>query len=824
MTVKTSPMMQQWQACKKKAPNALLLFRLGDFYEAFYEDAEILSRVLNLTLTKRQEIPMSGVPAHTCEAYLEKLIAKGLVVAIAEQMENPKDVKGIVKRDIVKVLSPGTYTSASYLSEKANNFIICMTQINSIYALAILDLSTSEFKVSEFSDEKELYHELYRRRPAEILISDKIFSHHKHALDQLKQDFPFRLNLKENFYFDHRTCYDFLTRHFRLHTLDGLGLKGMPTAINAAAVLLMYIQEDMHLPIDQIKKLQLDHLESYMRIDASTQRHLELTEPLHQKTSSHTLLSILDKTLTPMGGRLFKNHLVHPLLSPEKIHMRQDVIQAFLENYGTSLKLSSHLRNVRDLERLITRITGGNSSPRDLIALNNSLKEIPPISELLTPFSTPLLISICSHLIDTTQLTDKIASTLNEDLPLRLSDGNVIKEGHSAELDTLRNLKRDNQSWIANYQEHLRNTLGIKTLKINYTKAFGYYIEVSRTQGANVPATFEKRQTLVNSHRFISPELKDYEEKILSAEDQISILEQKLYHELKEAVSAYAEDIRKIARGIANLDVHLSLCHVAKEHHYTRPLIDASNRLEISHGRHPVIECSMNDQTFIPNDTHLNGSDRLLYLITGPNMAGKSTYIRQVALITIMAQMGSFVPAKSAHIGIIDKVFSRIGASDDLSRGQSTFMVEMSETANILNNATSKSLIILDEIGRGTSTYDGISIAYAVAEYLLKEKQTKTLFATHYWELTQLEEKIPGALNYNVAVKETSEGIVFMRKIIRGGTDKSYGIHVARLAGLPQPVLKRAEALLQILENKPHDTPKKKSKSDKQLLLFSLES
>lgn len=816
-----TPMMAQWYACKKQAKDALLFFRLGDFYEAFYEDAAIMAKELDLTLTKRQDIPMSGVPAHAAEGYIEKLVAKGYLVAIAEQVEDPKEVKGLVKRKVVKTVSPGTILHSSFLSEKANNFFASITQVNALFALALLDLSTGELRTLELESERDLQDELFRRAPSEILISEKNFKSLKPLLDDLKQSLNFRLNVKDDWNFEHRTCYSWLTNHFQIHNLDGFGLQGKVAAINATGALLSYLQDELSLSVDHIKQIQLDHLSSYMSIDRATQRNLELTEPLHHGSKSCTLLKLLDRTVTPMGARLLKSWVIHPLLSPPQIHKRQDAIEELLNKQKEARLLRENLQDIRDLERLIMRISTGYSTPRDLTGLRFSLENIPAVRENLTPFQTPLMQTLLTHLPDPSEITQAIKTTLVDEPPLKMGEGKVIRPGFNAELDELRSLKANSQSWIANYQAELKEVAGIKTLKIIYSKAFGYCIEVSRGQADKMPSSFQRRQTLVNSERFISPELKAYEEKILTAEEKIQALEQTLYQTLRKTIAKHLPTVKKIAKAIANLDCLLGLMRVARDNDYCRPLIDDSDLLNIQKGRHPVIEAALYDDSFIPNDTLLSQKECQLMLITGPNMAGKSTYIRQVALIAIMAQIGSYVPAHSAHIGIVDKVFSRIGASDDLARGQSTFMVEMTETANILNNASPRSLVILDEIGRGTSTYDGISIAWAVADHLLtlRGEGVKTLFATHYWELTELAEQRKGIQNFNVAVKETSDNIVFLRKIIPGCTDKSYGIHVARLAGLPHSAIKRAQEKLRQLENK-EAVPTAKEKTN-QLSFFT---
>jgi len=816
-------MMAQWHTCKKNAPDAILLFRLGDFYEAFYEDAVLIATQLDLTLTKRQEIPMAGVPFHTSEAYVDKLVAKGYRVAIAEQMEDPRAVKGIVKREIVRVVTPGTVVNSTLLTDKSNNFLACIAQVGEIQGLSILDLTTADFKTMEFEDCKALIDELCRLLPKELLIAEKWSTKHKAYLEEIESQCGPTIHIKEDWHFDHSHACDVLLRHFHVHNLDGFGLRGMTAAINASGAILHYVHEDLNLSIEHIKTISAVHLNQHMLLDRSTQKHLELFESLHESKKIDTLLHCIDQTVTPMGGRLLKRWLPHPLLDIEEIRSRQEAVAAFLgDAQHVMLEFRVHLNEIRDLERLMMRIQTGYASPRDLVGLRFSLEHIAPLSQLLDRFCEKALVLARQDLSDVTVIVQKIREHLVDAPPLRVNDGGLFRSGFNAELDELKSLQKDSHAWIARYQVQLKEETQIKTLKVGFTKAFGYYIEVSRGQAGKIPENFQRRQTLVNAERFITPELKEFEYKMLHAEEKIGALEYELFDALRKEAASYAEQVRKIAQAVATIDCLLSFAETAKKHNYARPIVDQSDTLDIEQGRHPVIEASLERNTFIPNDVFLNEQERL-YLITGPNMAGKSTFIRQTALIVILAQIGSFVPAKRAHIGIIDKVFSRIGASDDLSRGQSTFMVEMTETANILHNATPRSLVILDEIGRGTSTYDGISIAWAVAEYLLVQPQrrAKTLFATHYWELTELQQQVPGAINYNVAIHESDRGIVFLRKIVKGGTDKSYGIHVAKLAGLPNAVVKRALEMLQKLEaNAGRSSPASSSKS-KQLSLFS---
>lgn len=769
-------MMSQWQACKAQAKDALLFFRLGDFYEAFYEDAQTISKTLGLTLTARQGTPMCGVPFHTAEGYIDKLIAKGFKVAVAEQTEDPKSVKGLLKREIARIVTPGTIVNSQLLSDKKNNFFVSISQTGSTFGLSILDLTTTEFRALELDKEQELMDELCRLRPAELLIP-KPFD----FLKELSHSFPFVANTKPTL--DAKLSFDVLTAHFDVQNLDGFGLRGKTAAIIAAGSLLLYLKEELNLNLEHIVSIQNDSLSQFMSIDRSTMRNLELTE---------SLIDLLDETNTPMGARLLRNWMQYPLLSVPAIEERQNGVDYFLQHPLESKKIREALSQIRDLERLMMKICASYATPRDLFALALSISPIPLIKEVLQEERLP----------NTEPLAERILAALNDHPPFRIGEGDIFKSGYHAELDHLRKLSKDSMSWMASYQLTLREQTGIKTLKVGYTRAFGYYIEVGRAQSEKIPPTFQRRQTLINAERFVTEELKQFEHQVLTAEERSKAIEIELYEALRKEIASHAPAINSAAKILARIDVLLSLAKVAQENQWTRPLIDTSDLLEIVQGRHPVIERAIGKAAFIPNNTLLNPEQQLM-LITGPNMAGKSTYIRQVAIIAILAQIGSYVPAQSARIGLIDKVFSRIGASDDLARGQSTFMVEMSETANILHNASSRSLVLLDEIGRGTSTFDGISIAWAVAEYLLTtgKKQAKTLFATHYWELTRLAQEYPHAANFQTAIQETASGIVFLRKIIQGGTDKSYGIHVAKLAGLPPKVIKCAEQRLKELEN-----------------------
>lgn len=797
-----TPMMMQWHTCKQTAKDAVLLFRMGDFYEAFYDDAHLLSKELDLTLTRRQEIPMSGIPFHTSDTYIDKLVAKGFRVAIAEQTEDPRQAKGLVKREVVRVVTPGTTISSHLLSERANNFFACLIKTGQIFGLAFVDLTTGELWVSEFTEERDLLNEIYRLHPAEILTSDKFKSKHSSFFEDVRQSYACLINTQEEWQFEHQSAHDFLTRHFRVFSLEGFGLNGYIAAINAAGALLRYLQENLCLSLHHIQEIRLYSSSQFMLLDRMTQKNLELTRSMQDGSRKNTLLGIMDHTVTPMGARLMNHWVKQPLLSVADIQARQESIQAFLDQESTLHALRECLSLVKDLERLMMRISSGYATPRDLMALYRSFQPLSEIKACLSSISAHLIQQEESHLDSLPEMNHRIARAIVDEPPLRLGEGKTFREGYHQELDELRAISHDSKSWMANYQTQIREETGIKTLKVGFNKLFGYFIEVSRGQTENMPSTFIRRQTLANAERYITPVLKEFESKVLTAEERIEAIESELFIQLRQEVAQYTKAVLQVAQALAKIDCLASLAELARQQHYSRPYIDDSSILTIEEGRHPVIETACMHEKFVPNDTYLDDHANRLLLITGPNMAGKSTYLRQVALIVIMAQMGSYVPAKAAHIGIVDKVFTRIGASDDLSRGQSTFMVEMTETANILNNVTSRSLVILDEIGRGTSTYDGISIAWSVAEFLLITPQcmAKTLFATHYWELTKLQEKIPGAVNYNVAVHEAADNITFLRKIVKGGTDKSYGIHVARLAGMPSSVIQRSKEILQHLE------------------------
>jgi DNA mismatch repair protein MutS len=823
--LKLTPMMTQWQSCKEKAGNSLLLFRMGDFYEAFFDDAKILASITDVTLTSRQSIPMAGIPFHSAESYIDKLIQNEICVAIAEQIEDPKTAKGLVKRDIVKTITPGTHFSPSFLSDNKNNFFASINQIGSLYGLSFLDLTTGEFKALESESLEKIKNELFSSKPLEFLTSKKFQSRHEDFFKELKLSFNFLLNTQEDWLFDYQITHSALIDHFKVHNLDGFGLKGQNCAINTSGALLNYIKEHLGLNTGHIRNLVSYNPSSFLSLDRTTLKNLELVETINGTGKKETLLNVLDHTATPMGARMLRSWVLQPLQDIEMILMRQQAIEELIPKASD---LSNHLKFIKDLQRLMMRIHSFIATPRDVLLLRVSLEHLPIVKDFLKNFSSPLLCHLKEKIKDLSFLTHHLKKAINEEAPVKIADGNVFNNKFNAELDELRAINSNGKSWLLDYQTKLREETQIKTLKVSFTSAFGYFIEVSKGQAEKMPAKFQRRQTLVNNERFTSEILKEFEEKALHSEELSYRLESELFKELLQFIANQFNTLSEIADSVANIDSLNSLALAAKFGNYVKPLVDNSSNLSILKGRHPVIESCMLQETFTPNDTEMSNDDNKLMLLTGPNMAGKSTYIRQVALIVLMAHIGSFVPAQFAHIGIIDKIFTRIGASDDLARGQSTFMVEMSETANILNHATAKSLVILDEIGRGTSTYDGIAIAWSTAEYLLSTIKSKTLFATHYFELTAIEGLIYGAQNYSVLVSEDKEGITFLHKISKGCAAKSYGIHVAKLAGMPFDLIERAKSILLELETT-YDKTKpltalgrkiRQKKEESQMLLF----
>ena len=802
---KLTPMMIQYRDAKALIPeDAVLLFRLGDFYEEFFEDAEIVSNALELTLTKRQGIPMCGFPYHALESYLPKLISAGLKVAIAEQVEDPKLVtKGIVKREITRIITPGTLIDDSVISGSANNFL-CSVAFDSKsggFYLASLDVSTGEFSVCFAGDSEKLSSEMRRLGCKECLIKaglrdefieQKLFPDVNHA--------PLWTTL-DDYLWDTRDAADLLCSHFNCSTLDGFGLRNHQQGIAAAGTVLQYAGKNLRSSVGHITTLNFRTLEEFLELDPTTLRNLEITGSLFDNSRKGSLLGVLDKSVTPMGARKLRNFLVRPLRNHENIVRRLDAVENFLVDPLALAEFRESIRVVRDLERIVGRLNVGIATPRDLQALSSSLGVLPGLKVLLSSLYARLFSENCEKIGDFSDLTATLDAALADELPALLSDGGVIRQGYSPELDELRSGAVEGKKWLSAIQQREIERTGIKSLKVKFNSVFGYYIEVSKSNLSLVPEDYIRKQTLVNAERFITPELKELESRILGAEEKAHALEQKLFDALRQMATARTSDIQNSADALAELDAISGFAETARLHNYCRPAIFDDDRLEISAGRHPVLDETLGAGGFVPNDTGLDGDTRRMMLITGPNMAGKSTYIRQTALLVIMAQAGSFVPAEKMEIGLADRIFTRIGASDDLSRNQSTFMVEMVETANILHHATNKSLVILDEVGRGTSTFDGLSLAWSIAEYLHDQSRCRTLFATHYHELTELAQTRRGVNNFNVAVREYGDEVIFLRQIVPGAADRSYGIHVARLAGIPEAVLERAKSVLDLLEN-----------------------
>jgi DNA mismatch repair protein MutS len=796
-----TPMMRQYKAIKREHQDAILFFRMGDFYEMFFDDAKEAAPILDIALTARQGMPMCGVPYHAAQVYLDRLLAAGKRVAVCDQIEDPKKARGVVKRAVTRVVTPGTVIGSETLPAKANNYIAAVAHAERRFGFAHLDVTTGEFRVIELGGRRELLDELLRVAPAECLLPESVAEREGIAasLDGLLLTVWTPL---EDWVFDHDSCFALLTDHFRTHSLDGFGCVGMRPGVSAAGALLGYVADTLNRPLEHVRTLAPYSTDEHMLIDPLSLRNLEVIEPMRGASKAATLLGILDRTVTPMGGRLIAQWMREPLLEPAAIRERQSGVADLVAHQTMHDGVREGLRAVRDLERLITRIGTGYASPRDLVALKASLLAVPEVGGALGRADSQILARCRDALVLLDEVTDLIERAVVAEPPALLRDGGIFRAGYHAELDELRAISSGAKEWIAKLQEGERERTGIKSLKVGYNKVFGYYVEVSHANKAKVPDDYIRKQTLVNAERYITPELKELEAKVVGAEEKIAEIEQRLFAELREQVARFTPQVQQIARAVAVVDVLAAFAASALESNYARPEIAEGDTIEITDGRHPVVEAMMVGERFVPNSVHLDGGANQLLIVTGPNMAGKSTYIRQTALLVLMAQIGSFIPAKKATIGVVDRIFTRVGASDELARGQSTFMVEMNETANILNNATDRSLVILDEIGRGTSTYDGISIAWAVAEFIATApgKRAKTLFATHFHELTRLAELFDCVKNYNVAVREWSGEIVFLRRIVPGGTDKSYGIHVADLAGLPEEVIERAKAILRHLE------------------------
>jgi DNA mismatch repair protein MutS len=802
-----TPMMRQFVEIKSDHPDAILFFRCGDFYEMFLDDAVKASRILGITLTSRNknaegaEVPLCGIPYHSCAPYIAKLVEAGEKVAICEQMEDPKQVKGIVKREVVKVITPGLVIDDASLSPKENNYLLALCAEGERYGIAYLDLSTGDFKVTELSGLQAALAEVACISPREIILPSSFREETRSkGLAHLLQDRT--VTYFEEWVYDADYCGRLIANQFKGASAASLGCDGVPTALLAAGAVLHYLQDTQKGHAPHVTGITPYCDTEHLLLDESTRRNLELTATLSEGKRKGSLLGLMDRTVTAMGGRKLKQWINYPLMDLGKIRQRQDAVDELLQAPGLRSEIGTLLEGVYDLERLNGRISLASASAKDLVALRSSLSRIPGIKEKLASLNAPLLRELDGGIDPLSGICALIENAIVENPPFVLRDGGIIADGFNSELDELRAISREGKGFIARLEAKEKGRTGISSLKIRYNKVFGYYIEVTKSNLSGIPEDYIRRQTLANAERFVTPELKEYEEKVLGAEDRIRDLEFALFQQVREAAAAEGEHIARTADRLAALDVLVSLAELAHDCRYCRPEVHEGGELSITEGRHPVIEQMHSSERFVPNDTLLDNGENQLIIITGPNMAGKSTFMRQVALITLMAQMGSFVPADRARIPLVDRIFTRVGASDNLARGHSTFMVEMMESAAILRGATAKSLVILDEIGRGTSTFDGVSIAWAVAEFLHDNKShaAKTLFATHYHELTELAVTRAGIKNFNIAVREWNERIIFLRKIVPGGASHSYGIQVARLAGLPQPVIERAKEILLNLE------------------------
>lgn len=802
-----TPMMQHYLKTHEEYKDCILFYRLGDFYEMFFDDAKVVSKELELTLTGKscgaeERAPMCGIPYHAAETYLTRLVKKGYKVAICEQVEDPKLAKGMVKREVTRVVTPGTTLNAQALDETKNNYIMCIAYIGDHYGISSADITTGDYYVTEVDSERKLLDEVNKYQPTEIICNEAFYISGI-DIDDMKNRMGIVIYSLDAWYFSDETAQMTLKDHFKVRDLEGLGLADYDSGVVAAGALLKYLYETQKTTLSNLVAIHPYTTGKFMIIDSSTRRNLELVETLREKQKRGSLLWVLDKTRTAMGARTLRSFVEQPLIERTEIEERYDAIDEFNTNAITREEIREYLNPVYDLERLITRVTYQTANPRDLIVFRNSIHMLPPIKTLMSDFQSPLLKRLYEQLDTLDELYELIERSITEEPPLTLHDGGILKEGYNEEVDRLRKAKTDGKSWLADLEAKEREKTGIKNLKIKYNKVFGYYLEVTNSFKDMVPDYFTRKQTLANAERFITPELKELEDVILGAEDKLIVLEYELFREVRQKVADEVVRIQKTAKAVAQIDVFASLATVAEQNNYCRPKLNEKGLIDIKDGRHPVVERMIQNEMFVANDTYLDNGSNRVSIITGPNMAGKSTYMRQSALIVLMAQIGSFVPAKSAKIGIVDRIFTRVGASDDLASGQSTFMVEMSEVANILRNATSNSLLILDEIGRGTSTFDGLSIAWAVVEHISNPRLlgAKTLFATHYHELTELEGKLNSVNNYCIAVKEKGDDIVFLRKIVKGGADKSYGIQVAKLAGVPDNVIERAKEIVEELSN-----------------------
>ena len=803
-----TPMMRQYLEIKEKYGDCLLFFRLGDFYEMFFDDALTASRELDLTLTGRdcglqERAPMCGVPFHAVDAYVSRLISKGYKVAICEQMEDPALAKGLVERDVIRIITPGTVIEDQMLEKEENNFIASAFLTDRGAGLAYCDVSTGSFMVEDLSEGDRLramIDEITRVHPTEILANEALYA--SPAFTKYVLPSYYVTKYSDSFY-AYQSAYDRLIRHFQVASLSGYGCESMPAAVSAAGALMSYLEETQRNSLSHIHRISVVNHSSFMVLDSATRRNLELTMPLRNDGNrKNTLLYLLNDTCTSMGSRKLHDWIDRPLQNRNAIQDRQDSVEEFVKDVLLRAAVRDRLSAMSDIERLCSKIVYGTLNARDCNALSATLDAIPELKMLLSSCGSKEIRRFIDEADDLTELKNTLHAAIIDDPPAVIRDGGFIRAGYSQEIDELRSIRENSHQWLQDFEQAERNNTGIKKLRIGYNRVFGYYIEVTRSNFDQVPEHYIRKQTLANAERFITPELKEMEDTILGADEKILALELKLFSELRETLLTYTEKLQKNADLIASVDCFQSFASVAADHGYTRPNITEDGIIHIRQGRHPIVENNSKER-FIPNDVYLDNSDNRLLIITGPNMAGKSTYMRQVALITLMAHIGSFIPASFADICIVDRIFTRIGASDDLASGQSTFMVEMSEMANIINNATSKSLLILDEIGRGTSTFDGLSIAWAILEHIADKKLcgAKTLFATHYHELTELEDKISGVVNYRISVKEVGEDILFLRRIVKGSGDKSFGIQVARLAGLPKEILNRAKKILYDLEN-----------------------
>lgn len=802
-----TPMMQQYMETKKQYPDCILFYRLGDFYEMFFEDALTASRELEITLTgkncgQEERAPMCGVPYHAVEGYLSRLVSKGYKVAICEQVEDPKLAKGLVKREVVRIVTPGTNLNIQALEENKNNYIMCIAYFAGKTGISVADVTTGDYYMTEVEDNRKLLDEVMKYAPSEIICNDA-FLVSGMELGDLKERLGITIYSLEPHYFDDDLCRKCLMKHFSVNSLSGLGVEEFPNGVIAAGALLSYLYDTQKIPLSHFTHIEPYLVNRYMLLDSSTRRNLELTETLREKQKRGSLLWVLDKTKTAMGARMLRSFLEQPLIHKSEMEERLDAVEAFCGNPVARDEIREYLNPIYDLERLLGKVSYKTANPRDLIAFRNSMEMLPHIKTVLKELPGAANEKIEQEMDGLEDLYLLICDSIDEEPPITIREGGMIKAGYNEDIDNLRRAKTEGKNWLAELENAERERTGIKNLRVKYNKVFGYYLEVTKSYLSMVPEDYIRKQTLTNAERYTMPRLKELEDTILNAEDKLCTLEYDLFCEIRDRIAGEIERIQTTAKAVARLDVFCSFSLVAEQNHYIRPVLNEKGQINIKDGRHPVVEKMIEHDMFIPNDTYLDNNSHQIAVITGPNMAGKSTYMRQTALIVLMAQVGSFVPARQAAIGIVDRIFTRVGASDDLASGQSTFMVEMSEVANILRNATRNSLLILDEIGRGTSTFDGLSIAWAVIEHISNRKLlgAKTLFATHYHELTELEGKMNNVNNYCIAVKEKGDDIVFLRKIIKGGADKSYGIQVARLAGVPDMVIDRAKEIVEQLSD-----------------------